>query len=161
MLNELYSVSLMLKLNERLFVNCLVGVTDEEAAKRISDHNNPFIWLVTHTTWARYNIAAMLGKPGNNPYNGMFEGFKPYDATMKFDSLEKIREEWLAASSLVNEGLETATPEHLAAAAPFQNPTGDNTLGGAVAFLTQHESYDIGQMGILKKYHTNEAMSYR
>ena len=160
MLNVLHHSALMLNLNERLFINCLAGVTDEQAKGRISDHNNPFNWLVTHTTWARYNIAAMLGKPGNNPYNGMFEGFKPFDGTMQFDSLEKIKEEWNKASALVREGLESATEAHLAGEAPFKNPTGDNTLGGTIAFLTQHESYDIGQMGLLKKYLTKEAMSY-
>ena len=34
------------------------------------------------------------------------------------------------------------------------------TFGGTIAFLTQHESYDIGQIAFLKKYHTKEAMKY-
>ncbi len=29
-----------------------------------------------------------------------------------------------------------------------------------IAFLAQHESYDIGQLGFLKKYNTNDAMAY-
>ncbi len=160
MLNVLNHSSLILNLNQRLFVNCLAGVTDAQAKERISDHNNPFNWLATHTAWARYNIAALLGKPGNNPYNGIFEGFKPFDDSMQFDSLEKIKDEWNKASELVNEGLASVTEEHLAADAPFKNPTGDSTIGGTIAFLAQHESYDIGQMALLKKYLTKEAMSY-
>lgn len=31
---------------------------------------------------------------------------------------------------------------------------------GTLTFLTQHESYEIGKMGFLKKYHTAEAMKY-
>ena len=37
---------------------------------------------------------------------------------------------------------------------------GDFTIGGTIIFLAQHESYDIGQMGYLKKYFTKEAMKY-
>ncbi len=160
MTKSIYHTQLILNLNERLFMNTLAGVTDAQAAERVSEHNNPLVWLAAHTTWARYNIAAMLGKPGNNPYAGMFEGFKPFDATMKFDALDDIKKEWKKASELVREGLKTVTDNHLAGDAPFQNPTDDKTLGGAIAFLAQHESYDIGQMGFLKKYLTKEAMSY-
>ena len=160
MLNVLNHTALILNLNERLFINALAGVTEEQAKQRLSDHNNPMNWLATHTTWARYNIAAFLGKPGNNPYNGLFENFKPFDASMQFDSLEKIKEEWIKASTLLREGLENVSEEHLAADAPFKNPSGDSSMGGTIAFLAQHESYDIGQMALLKKYLTKEAMSY-
>ena len=160
MLNILYHSSLILNLNERLFINCLAGVTEDQAKARISDHNNPFNWLATHTTWARYNSAAFLGKPGNNPYNGIFENFKPFEASMKFDSLDRIREEWIKASELLKEGMASVTEAHLAAEAPFKNPGGDSSFGGTIAFLAQHESYDIGQMALLKKFFTKEAMSY-
>ena len=152
--------TLILNLNERLFINSLAGVTDEQAKQRLSNHNNPLIWIATHTTWARYNMAALLGKPGDNPYNGMFENFKPFDESMKFDSLEKIKEEWNKASALLKEGMASVTEQHLAADAPFKNPTGDSSIGGTIAFLAQHESYDIGQMALLKKFLTKDAMSY-
>lgn len=151
---------IILNLNERLFVNALAGVSDEQARQRISAHNNPLNWLATHTVWARYNMAALLGKPANNPYNGMFEKFKAFDESMQFDSLEKIKSEWMHASTLIREGMNSVTEEHLDGDAPFKNPTGDFTMGGTIAFLAQHESYDIGQMGLLKKFLTKEAMSY-
>ncbi|MEP7264819.1 MAG: DinB family protein [Bacteroidota bacterium] len=155
-----HHAEIILNLNERLFINALDKVTDEQAKERISNHNNPLNWLATHTVWARYNTAAILGKPGTNPYAGMFENFKPFDETMKFDSLEKIKEEWNKASKLIREGLSSITEEQLDGDAPFKNPTGDQTIGGTLAFLAQHESYDIGQLGLLKKFLTKEAMSY-
>ena len=160
MKNSIYHPAMIFKMNERLFLNSLAGVTDEMAKERISDHNNPMNWLTTHTVWARYNIAALLGKPAENPYNGMFENFKPFDDSMKFDSLEKLKEEWGKASALLNEGLASVTEDHLAAESPFKSPIGDPSIGGTIAFLAQHESYDIGQMALLKKFLTKEAMSY-
>jgi hypothetical protein len=155
-----YVSEIIFNLNDRLFFNALAGITDEQAKERISGHNNPLIWLATHTVWARYNTAALLGKPGHNPYTALFENFKPIDESMQFPSLAEIKEEWKKTTLLVREGFGSVTEEHLAADAPFKSPIGDYTIGGTIAFLAQHESYDIGQMAFLKKYATKEAMSY-
>lgn len=155
-----YVSEIIFNLNDRLFLNALAGITEEQARERISGHNNPLIWLATHTVWARYNTAALLGKPGHNPYVGMFENFKPIDDSMQFPTLKEIKDEWKKASVLVRDGFDSVTEEHLAADSPFKSPIGDFTIGGTIAFLAQHESYDIGQIAFLKKYATKEAMSY-
>jgi hypothetical protein len=155
-----YPLELILNLNYKLFLNALKGVTDEQAKQRLSDHNNPLIWVATHTVWARYNITKLLGKPGNNPYLGMFENFKPIDASMKFPTLDNLKAEWKTVSDLLKEGFASATDEFMESEGPFKSPIGDNSFTGAIAFLTEHESYDIGQLGLLKKLHTKEAMSY-
>lgn len=152
--------AIILKLNTRLFLNALEGISEEQASERISGHNNPLIWIAAHTVWARYNISAMLGKPAKNPFDGFFENFKPFDPAANYSTLEQIKEEWKKASKLLEEALESVTEEHLANEAPWKNPTGNSSFGGTIAFLAQHESYDIGQVGFLKKYFTKEAMSY-
>jgi len=160
MSKAIYHSQLIFNLNSRLFLNALDGVTEEQAKERISDHNNPLNWLAVHTVWARYNSAALMGKPGNNPYNGLFENFKPFDPNYNYATLAEAKAEWQKATALLNEALASVTEEQLAAEGPFKNPTGDFSIGGTVAFLAQHESYDIGQIGLLKKYLTKEAMSY-
>ena len=84
MLQSIYHSSLIFNLNTRLFINALEGVTEEHAKERISDHNNPLNWLAVHTVWARYNICGLLGKPVENPYNGLFEKFKPFDPNYQY-----------------------------------------------------------------------------
>ncbi len=160
MAKAIYHSEVIFNLNSRLFLNALEGVTEEQAKERISNHNNPLNWLAVHTVWARYNIAALMGKPGNNPYNGLFEGFKPFDPNYQYATLAEAKAEWQKATELLKEALATVTEEQLAADAPFKNPTGDSTINGTIAFLAQHESYDVGQIGFLKKYFTKEAMSY-
>jgi len=155
-----YHSELMLNLNERLFLNALEGVTDEQANERLSDHNNPLIWIATHTTWARYNMLLFLGKPSKNPFDGKFEQFKAYDAADNYPTLEIVKSEWKKASMLLKEALEQVTEEQLAAESPLKNPTGDFSNAGTFAFLVQHESYDIGQIAFLKKYFTKAAMKY-
>jgi len=160
MLQSIYHSSLIFNLNTKLFLNALEGVTEAQAKERISDHNNPLNWLAVHTVWARYNICGLLGKPLDNPYKGLFEGFKPFDPAYKYATLAEAKAEWQKASALLKEALESVTEEQLAADAPFKSPTGDYTISGAIAFLAQHESYDVGQVAFLKKYFTKEAMSY-
>jgi hypothetical protein len=160
MKKSIYQSELMLNMNERLFLNALEGVTDEQANERLSAHSNPLIWIATHTVWARYNMLMFLGKPVKNPFEGKFENFKAFDAADQYPDLETVKTEWNNASSLLKEALQAAGEEHLAADSPIKSPIGDFTNGGTMAFLAQHESYDIGQMGFLKKLYTREAMKY-
>lgn len=151
----------ILNMNTRLFLSALDGITEAQAKERISDHNNPLSWLAAHTVWARYNTCAMLGKPAaKNPYDGLFENFKPFDPAADYGTLARAKEEWNKASELLKNALATVTEEHLAADCPLKSPIGDFSFGGTVTFLAQHESYDIGQIAYLKKYYTRAAMSY-
>ena len=162
MAKSIYQSEIIFNLNTRLFLNALDGITEEQAKERISEHNNPLNWLAVHTVWARYNACAMLGKPvEKNPYAGLFENFKPFDPNYNYPSLTEAKAEWQKATALLSEALSSVTEEQLAADAPFKSPIGDFTIGGTVAFLAQHESYDIGQIAYLKKYFSKEAMSYK
>jgi hypothetical protein len=151
---------LIFKLNERLFINTLKDVSEDQAQERIIGHVNPVNWIAAHTVWARYNALAFLGAPANNPYNDLFENFRGYDPSLKYPSLSEIKDEWKKVSRLLDNALALVTEEHLASDAPIKNPTGDFTNGGTIAFFAQHESYDVGQLGLLKKFFTKEAMSY-
>ena len=156
----IYFLEIIFNLNTRLFHNTLAGVSEEQSEERISGHSNSFKWIATHTVWARYNTLMFLGKPAQNPYPGLFEQFKPYDPADKYPSLKEIKNEWQKAAELLKEALSSTSEEVIAADSPLKSPIGDNTMGGTVAFFAQHESYDIGQLGLLKKYLTQEAMSY-
>ncbi|MEX6687709.1 DinB family protein [Danxiaibacter flavus] len=160
MSNSINSLALIINLNERLFLNTLEGFTEDLAKERISDHNNPVIWIATHTAWARFNMSMLLGKPITNPYAGMFENFRPYSESDQFPSLEKLKADWHNASEHVKGAIQNVTPEQLETDAQRGNPIGDSTNGGTLAFLVQHESYSIGQLAFLKKFYTKEAMKY-
>ena len=103
MKSEMYSAELIFNLNERLFLNALAGVSEEQANERLSNHNNPYIWIATHTVWARYNTAALAGRPAENPYAGMFENFKPFEENMAFPTIEEVTNEWKKASALLRD----------------------------------------------------------
>lgn len=158
--NSIYQSKIIFNMNDRLFNSTLEGVTEEQSQETIAGHVNPINWIASHTVWARYNTLMFLGKPAGNPYNDLFENFKAYDASLPYPSLAEIKDEWNKVSPLLHEALDGVSEEHLAGDSPIKSPIGDFTNGGTVAFLAQHESYDIGQLGLLKKFFTKEAMSY-
>ncbi|WP_161596664.1 DinB family protein [Chitinophaga vietnamensis] len=160
MKNSAYHSSLMFRMNERLFVNALDGVSEEQAQERISGHNNPLIWIAAHTVWARYNAAALLGQPVTNPYKDRFGKDNPYNPADTQPSLSEVKQEWKKASELLLQALEDVSEDHLSSTSPLPSPIGEMSTGGTLAFFAQHESYDIGQMAFLKKYHTERAMAY-
>ncbi len=160
MTNSIKPLSLILNMNTRLFINSLAGVTEEQSKERISGHSNPINWIAAHTVSSRYLMLLLLGKPVADPYHAMFENFKAYGETINYPTLEEAKAEWEKVSSLLADALATVSEETLAADGPFKNPFGDFTNAGTLAFVTQHESYDIGQLGFLKKYATKEAMKY-
>ncbi len=160
MTNSIQHSVLILNMNERLFINALEGLTEAQAKERISDHNNPINWIAAHTVWARFNVLAFLGKPEQNPFDELFQGFKPYSEETTYPSLETIKAAWHKASALLKGAIQSVSETHLAAESPIKSPIGDPTMGGTIAFLAQHESYDIGQIAFLKKYYTKEAMKY-
>ena len=52
--------------------------------------------------------------------------------------------------------LPNVSEETLAAPSPFPIPGDNQTLGDLLAFLTMHESYHIGQLGLIKKSMTGK-----
>lgn len=158
--NSIYQSKIIFNMNDRLFNSALEGITEEQSKERITGHVNPVNWIASHTVWARYNTLMFLGKSADNPYNGLFENFKAYDVLLNYPSLSEIKNEWKKVSALLNDALGSVSEEHLAGDSPLKSPIGDFTNGGTIAFLAQHESYDIGQLGLLKKFFTKEAMSY-
>ena len=160
MANEIYHSVLIFNLNERLFINALDGLTEVQIKERLSGHNNPISWIAAHTVWARYNTLMFLGQPAKNPFDAHFEGFKAYSDSIEYPLLETIKAEWHKASALLKEAFQAVSATQLAAESPVKSPMGDTTISGTIAFLAQHESYDIGQIAFLKKYYTGEAMKY-
>lgn len=160
MSNSINQLGNILNLNERLFNNSLQGLTEQQANERLSAHNNPLSWLVAHTVDARYLMLLFLGKPAPSPYKELFTNFRAYDPSLGYPSLAEVKKEWQKVSGLLKDAVKSASDEQLAADSPIKSPIGDFTNAGTLAFLAQHESYDIGQIAFMKKYYTKEAMKY-
>src|SRR5512135_2317869 len=64
----------ILRLNTRLFVNCLDGMTDDGAAVRPSASTNSAAFVAAHVAEARFFLLNMLGAARPSPISACLEG---------------------------------------------------------------------------------------
>ena len=149
------------QLHSRLFNNVLDGITDEEAGRRISDSTNNVSWIAGHTLDIQYNLAALLGLETTNPYAGQFAFGKPFEPEADYPSLDQMRADWNTLVPRITEALGQLDAATLDAPAPFPLPYGRQTMRGVFEFQLHHLAYEIGQLGLYRRFLGKPAMSYQ
>ena len=74
---------------------------------------------------------------------------------------DRPMEYWERISAHVAVHIERLDTAQLAQSSSQKLPGSDGTLLGALAFLAQHESYHLGQIGILRRQRGCSPMQYR
>jgi uncharacterized damage-inducible protein DinB len=150
----------MLRLNSRLFHNCLDGLTDEQARQRPSDACNSAVFVAAHLVESRHYILKVLGAERENPLERYTGGWKSIEQITEWPALDAIRTAWTAVSAALGDRLAAITPAELDAPITTQMPLETRTTLGMLTFLVQHDSYHVGQLSLLRKYSGLPAMSY-
>ena len=152
---RLSSLMETLRLNGRLYRNCLSGLTAGEAPVRSA------AFVAAHLVGSRYYLLGLLGGWPRDPG-------EPGDMTADPDghliSAAPSRADLEAAWDRTSRALEARLAETSASAldAPLDTdlPLEHQTLLGALTFLVQHESYRLGQLGLLRQHAGLPAMAY-
>jgi uncharacterized damage-inducible protein DinB len=147
-------------LNTDLLVNCLDGVSDEEARRRLAGGGNSIAFLAAHVTDTRHFLTARLGRPLPNPLSPYLADARTIDDIQAWPPLEQIRDAWLAVADHLAATLEGLGPDALARENVHRFPIADSTALGFIAFLAQHDSYHVGQTAFLRRQIGREAMAY-
>ncbi len=150
----------ILDLNTRLFRNCLSGLDAEQAAQRLGDTTNNIVFIAVHTLDARYYLARYLGAEIVHPFKEAWSKVKSVEDLTDPPDLAVISAAWAEVSEAIAERLDVLTEADLAAESKQKFPVADGTVLGGAAFLLQHDSYHLGQLGLLRKHWTSESMSY-
>ncbi len=150
----------LLRLNSRLFLNCLDGVTDEEAAQRPDANTNSLGFIACHVLDARHFLAASIGLTETNAFAELLGGVRSIDELASLPPLREIRREWTRLAPTLEACVADLRAEDLNAPSPQRFPIDQPTMLGMIAFLVQHESYHIGQMALLRKFVGHAAMKY-
>jgi uncharacterized damage-inducible protein DinB len=149
-----------LRLNTRLYLNCLEGVDDQAARRRPNEHTNSLAFVALHLVDSRHFLARLLSAPAENPFAALLDSVRGIDELGETPPLPPIRAAWIEVSAVLERRLEALTGAELARE-PGQNFLPDDpTLLGAVTFLAQHDGYHVGQMALLRKFLGLNAMSY-
>jgi uncharacterized damage-inducible protein DinB len=151
----------ILRLNQRLMINCLDGLDDEAAQRRHASGVNSASFIAAHVTDSRFFILRTLGGLLDNPLSASLDKAKSIDDITDWPTLDIIRAAWNAVSTAIDERLEALTGEELAAPSERGFPGVERTRLGVLTFLVQHDTYHIGQLALLRKPAGLPPMSYR
>ena len=150
----------ILQLNTDLLLNCLDGLSDEEALRRLEGGGNTVAFLAGHLTDTRHFLANRLGHPLANPLSRYLAEASSIEEVVEWPSLAEQREWWRTVSRHVCDVVAARTAEELRRSNVHRFPLGDSTELGLIAFLVQHDSYHIGQLGFLRRQLGKPGMTY-
>jgi uncharacterized damage-inducible protein DinB len=150
----------ILRLNTKLFRNCLDGLTDERANRRPSATVNSAAFVAVHVTDARFMILRAVGASRPSPFPSL-AAVRGIEEVSGLPPLAEVQAAWTEASRALRDRLESISAAELDAPAPAGLPGPAQSVLGILTFLVQHDSYHIGQLALLRKHAGLPAMSYR
>src|SRR5918998_3239358 len=148
------------ELNTDLLLNCLDGLTDQEAQRRLEAGGNSVTFLAGHLTDTRHFLVARLGHPLSNPLARYLADVRSIEEIRELPSLEEVRTAWQAISVHLQNILTDLSPSELAQANAHRFPLEDSSRLGMIAFLAQHDSYHLGQIAFIRRQLGKPPMSY-
>jgi uncharacterized damage-inducible protein DinB len=156
---RLDSIGQIIDLNTWLLHNCLDGVDDALANRRVTPGTNSLAFLAAHLTDSRHFICQRAGREFPHPLGDALEKGKTLDELGPLPPIATIVVAWDTVSDRLKALLESLDAATLAQPA-YKFPGSDGTLFGMLSFLTQHDSYHVGQMSILRRQLGLPAMKY-
>ena len=100
---KMISHAAVLKLNKKLFENCLADVDEQTGQRRPNERTNNMIFLAVHIVDARYFLARMLGAEATWSVSKSLEGVERVEDLEEYPSMEEIRTAWQKVSHLLAE----------------------------------------------------------
>lgn len=151
--------------NTWLFGSALKDVTAEHSAYRVHENTNSFDRLAGHITVARRGLGTLLGMElpdlGWGEFEKAGERGRQFDPNVKCPPISDIMEGFNRVTDVMMAKLPDVSNDTLAKPSPFPVPGDNPTLADLLSFLAMHESYHIGQLGLLKKCMTGRRIMDR
>jgi uncharacterized damage-inducible protein DinB len=147
-------------LNTDLLLNCLDGLSQAEAQRRLDGGGNSVIFLAAHLADTRHFLLGRLGPPLPNPLSRYLADAQRIEDIGEWPTLDEVRRAWLAVSAQLSEVLDRLDPETLEKPGAHRFPIPDTTPLGMLAFLAQHDSYHVGQAAFIRRQLGKPAMTY-
>ncbi len=140
--------------NAWMFGNAVKDVSAEQAGFRVNDNTNAFDRLAGHVVVSRHGMGGLVKLEMPELPWGSFAEFgmgTQFDEGRECASLGDIAEKFNNVSEVLMANLPQVSDDVLTSPSPFPIPGEGQTMQDLLAFLTMHETYHIGQLGLLKK----------
>lgn len=148
-------------INDWMLETALRTIPEAAADRRIDPATNPARNIALHLLAARHGLCAMLGgSPAPLPWPNLGQDTKAgFGADAPRPALAAILEAWLALAPRFQSSLRDANATTLAAPSPMPIPGVTNpTLAQFAPLNVVHESYHLGQLGLIAKVVTGRGI---
>lgn len=143
----------LLTLNRALIRQAVEDLSEAELARSPADDSNPMIWIVGHVASARVGLNTLLGGPAERPvWAPLFARGRTRESADSYPPVGVLLDTLDTAADRLQGLLVAMSDERWAAPSPRPFPIADRSVRGALAFLTYHESYHVGQLAYLRKW---------
>ncbi len=156
---RLAPLQVILDLNVRLFLATFDGVDDRIATQRPNDQTNHMAFIACHLLDARHFLASYAGCGTEKPFKEVLDAER-FEDIERFPTVKEITGAWSDISGILVEIFPRLEPSELAKDSPQPFPIKDGSLLGGITFLLEHESYHIGQLGLLRRLFGLPSMKY-
>jgi hypothetical protein len=156
----LAALASVFRMNTRLLINCMDGVSREDAERRPSDRTNSMLFIACHLVDSRHFLAGYLGLSTPNPLEAVLGNANSIEEVGALPDPDEVRRAWRAIGQIIDECFATLGDDDLSAPSPQRFPMDHPTVLGGIGFLLQHESYHVGQMALIRKFLGYPAMKY-
>ena len=157
---QVQPLAALYNLNTDLLLNCLDGLADAEAQRRLEAGGNSITFLAEHLTDTRHYLVTKLGQPLPNPVARYLADVRSIEEITEWPTLDEVRSAWLAVSDHLQAVLAGLSAASLAEPNVHRFPLEDTSRLGLVAFLAQHDSYHLGQIAFIRRQLGKPPMSY-
>ena len=140
--------------NAWLFQSAVKDVSADRFNYRVNDRTNAFNRLAGHVTVCRHGTGPMLQIAMPELPWGSFGEFgfgTQFDAERICPPLPEIASMFDEVTGVLMAELANVPEDVFAAPSAFDIPGENPTMRDLLSFMAMHETYHIGQMGILKK----------
>ena len=149
------------KFNTRNFLNCLEGMDEDQAGWRAGEDTNSAAYIALHVLDSRHFLARTIGLALEHKLGAAAKEARNNPRTANLPSIEDIRREWKSVTGEARARLAQLGTPDLGNLVETKLPMEDKTVLGIIAFNMMHESYHIGQLGLLRKQVGLPAMALR
>lgn len=143
-----------LGINDYVVTKLTADITAVESLVRPSAGGNCCNWVLGHIVLSRQGSLSLVGRQSAYPkhkFARYSQGTAPLTDKSEALPWPELAEAFTNLGQILREGLNSLSPEALAAKArfsPLNNP--DETVGSLLAGVVFHESYHVGQLGLLR-----------
>ncbi|TFG62964.1 MAG: DinB family protein [Gemmatimonadales bacterium] len=158
--DRLGTIAAILRTNEQVFQNAITDVTESAWLHRPGDANH-LAFLATHLVGARHYAVRFAGGTSTDPLEVYHGGARDIGEMSRFPSPRETLEAWNEVAPILRDTLDAITGGFLDKDHGLPFPAPGPTNLDVLTFLTQHEAYHLGQMGLLRRISGLPATQWR